>query len=293
MDSLKAIEKAIIYIESRLGDDITVEDAARAAGYSYYYLTRQFTALLGESMGSYIKKRRLADSAKKLLYTDKRVIDIALENGFESSEAFSRAFKAMYKMSPHAYRKNRLDLFIGSKQRIEAELLDHLIHNMTVHPKIVEMPEVRVAGIRGQTTLRDNVLRELWEKFNAISHTIPGVKPYGRGFGICEACQEGNTMYTVNNDMLFSEVVGLEVENFDSLPEPFVAKRLPGGRYAVFTHNGSLQHLEQTYQYIWGTWFFSTREELDDDREDFELYDERFMDYNDPRSQIDIYIPIR
>ena len=109
MDYLKALENAIIYIENHLGEAIMVEDVASAAGYSYYHLTRQFSVVLGESVGSYIKKRRLADGAKKLLYSNKRIIDIAMENGFDSSEAFSRAFKVIYKVSPSIYRKNRLD----------------------------------------------------------------------------------------------------------------------------------------------------------------------------------------
>ena len=52
MDYLKALERAILYIENHLGEDIKVEDAAAAAGYSYYHFTRQFNALLGESVGS-------------------------------------------------------------------------------------------------------------------------------------------------------------------------------------------------------------------------------------------------
>lgn len=119
MDYLKALETAIIYIENHLHDELRVEDVARYTGYSYYHLTRQFSALLGESVGSYIKKRRLSDAAKQLLYTDRKIIDIAIERGFESGEAFSRAFKAAYKVSPTLYRKNRLDLFIGSKPRLE------------------------------------------------------------------------------------------------------------------------------------------------------------------------------
>jgi AraC family transcriptional regulator len=67
-----------MYIEHNLGN-ISVEDVARETGYSYYHLTRMFTAVLGESIGSYIQKRRLVDSAQKLLYTDKRVIDIAMK----------------------------------------------------------------------------------------------------------------------------------------------------------------------------------------------------------------------
>ena len=55
MDYKKALEQAIVYIESRLGEDIRVEEVARAVGYSYYHLNRQFSAVLGESVGSYIK----------------------------------------------------------------------------------------------------------------------------------------------------------------------------------------------------------------------------------------------
>lgn len=291
MDYRKALEKAVIYIESHLGSDIKVENVARAAGYSYYHLNRQFTAILGESVGSYIKKRRLADASKKLLYTDRKIIDIAMENGFDSPEAFSRAFKAIYKVSPQAYRKNRLDTFMGSKERLDTGLLDHLASNITVHPKIMELTEIKVAGLRGETTLRDNRLRDLWNRANSLYKEIPNRIPGGRAFGICEACAE-HTLYTMNDDMLFTEVAGIEVSSFDGLKEPFAEKIIPGGRYAVFTHRGTLQMLPQTFDYIWGTWFLSTKEELDW-REDFELYDERFLGYDHPDSEVDLYIPIR
>lgn len=193
MDYLATLERAIIYIENHLDEDIKVEDVAKEAGYSYYHLTRQFSAVLGESVGSYIKRRRLADAAKKLLYTDKRILDIAIESGFESAEAFSRAFKLLYKVSPITYRKNRLNLFVSS---------------------------------------------------------------------------------------------------FDGLAEPFVGKVLHGGRYAVFTHKGSLPLFLKTFEYIWGTWFLSTSEVVDG-REDFELYDERFFGFDHPDSAVDIYIPLK
>lgn len=291
MDYRKALEQAVVYIESHLGDDIKVEMVAKAAGYSYYHLNRQFAAILGESVGSYIKKRRLADAAKKLLYTDRRIIDIAMENGFESAEAFSRAFKAVYKVSPQIYRTNRFDTFISGKERLDTRLLDHLTRNVTVHPKIVKLPEIKVAGLRGETTLRDNKLKELWERFNSMCPQIPNHILNARGFGICEACHE-NTLYTMNDNVLFTEVAGVEVNSFDGLPEPFVQKVLPGGRYAVFTHRGSQRMLPQTFDYIWGTWFLTTREEMDW-REDFELYDARYLGYDHPDSEIDLYIPVQ
>ncbi len=285
------LEQAVIYVEANLSEDIRVEDVAKAAGYSYYHLNRQFFALLGESIGSYIKKRRLANAAKRLLYTEERIIDIAVDSGFESSEAFSRAFKAIYQVSPQIYRMNRLDACVGSKERLDQGLLQHLISNVTVHPQIVTMPEIKVAGIRGETTLSDIKLKELWNQVNHMHRDIPHLVEGGRGFGICEACNE-NTLYTMNDWVLFTEVAGYEVDSFEDLPPQFVRKILPAGKYAVFTHRGSLRMLPQTFDYIWGTWFLTTDEELDW-REDFELYDNRFLGYDHPESEIDLYIPIR
>lgn len=268
-----------------------MEEVARHAGYSYYHLTRQFSAVLGESVGSYLKKRRLADGAKKLLYTDRKIIDIAIENGFGSSEAFSRAFKAAYRVSPYYYRKNRLDLLVTAKDSLSPGLLEHRVRYVTVHPQIVEIPEIKTAGLRGATTLRDNVIPALWGRFNALAEKVPNRTVNGRGFGICEACSEGNSMLNMNNDVLFSEVVAAEVDSFDGLEEPLIPKVLAGGKYAVFTHRGSLSRLNDTFKYIWGTWFLSTSETVDG-REDFEVYDERFLGFNHPDSEVDIYIPI-
>ncbi|MGC6174391.1 effector binding domain-containing protein [Lacrimispora sp. 38-1] len=291
MDYRKSLERAVIYIEANLREDIRVEDVARAAGYSYYHLNRQFVSLLGETIGSYIKKRRLADGAKRLLYTDERIIDIAVDSGFESSEAFSRAFKSIYRVSPQTYRINRLDAYVGAKERLDQGLLQHLISNVTVHPKIATIPEIKVAGIRGETTLSDIKLRDLWNNANRMYHKIPNLVEGGRGFGICEACNE-NTLYTMNDWVLFTEVAGYEVHSFEGLPPQFVRKVLPAGKYAVFTHRGSLSMLPQTFEYIWGTWFLTTEEELDW-REDFELYDNRFLGYDHPDTEVDLYIPVR
>lgn len=291
MDYRLALEQAIIYMEDRLGDAIKVEDVAKAAGYSYYHLNRQFTAILGESMGSYIKKRRLSNAAKALLHSNKKIIDVALDNGFESAESFSRAFKFVYKVSPQEYRINRLDTFIASKNKLHSHLLEHITSNVTVHPSIVRIPETKVAGIRGETTLKDNKLAELWLKFNRISTQIPHRSLNSRGFGICEACHE-HSLYSMSDEVLFTEVAGIEVDSFDGLPANFVQKVIPEGRYAVFTHTGTLRMLSQTFNYIWGTWSLNTKEEMDD-REDFELYDQRYLGYDHPNSKIDLYIPIK
>lgn len=291
MDYLQALENAIVYIEDHLHEEITVERVARAAGYSYYHLTRQFAALLGESVGGYIKKRRLANAAQTLVYTNTPVTTIALESGFSSCEAFSRAFKTAYHTSPSQYRKNRLLVLVSGNKRLEPKLLKHRARNVTVQPQIVQMPPVLVAGLRGYTTLQHNVVPALWARFMAVAYQIPNRLPGARGFGICEACTKNN-LYTMNDRVRFTEVAAVEVSSVQNLPAPFVHKKLPGGHYAVFTHTGSLDMIAETFAYIWGTWFLNTKYTLDA-REDFELYDERFLGRNNPQSQVDIYIPIQ
>ncbi|MGG0824106.1 AraC family transcriptional regulator [Paenibacillus turicensis] len=291
MDYRLTLEQAIVYIEENLGGTIKVEEVAKAAGYSYYHLNRQFTAILGESIGSYIKKRRLANSAQSLLFTNKKIIDIALESGFESPESYSRAFKFIYKVSPQEYRINRLETFVGSKIELRPHLLEHITSNVTVHPEIVEIPEIKVAGIRGETSLKDNKIAMLWQHFFRMHTQIPHLSMPQRCFGICEACNE-NDIYSMSPEIRYTEVVGIEVDSFNGLPENFVQKTITGGRYAVFTHKGSIHNLLQTFNYIWGTWLLNTKEEVDD-REDLELYDHRYLGYDHPDSMIDLYIPIK
>ncbi|NMS89986.1 AraC family transcriptional regulator [Clostridioides difficile] len=289
MDYLNYFEKAVVYIENNLKENITVNDVAKESGYSYYHLTRLFKSMFGESVGSYIKKRRLVNSTKELLYSEKKIIDIAIDSGFESSEAFSRAFKSIYKVSPMEYRKNRIDVFVGKKKKLELDFMKHLMENITIKPVIKEIDEIKVIGIRGNVILEDNSLPCLWEKFRKVHNIVPNTLPSKRAFGICEATPK---IHLVSENMEFNETIGFEVSSYDDIPNSFASKTITGGKYAVFTHIGSLDSLDKTYEYIWGTWFLSSKEELDI-REDFEVYDERFLGPNNIDSQIDIYIPIK
>lgn len=78
MDYLEQLEKAIEFIENNINEDIKVDEVAGVVGYSYYHFHRIFEAVLGETAGNYIRSRRLARAANDLLYTDRRILDIAV-----------------------------------------------------------------------------------------------------------------------------------------------------------------------------------------------------------------------
>lgn len=91
LKQLYPVEKAIEYIETHLNEDIGLRDVSKETGYSYYYMTRLFSSVIGETVGHYINRRRLYKASERLIRSDQRIIDIALASGFKSSEAFSRA----------------------------------------------------------------------------------------------------------------------------------------------------------------------------------------------------------
>lgn len=287
MKYLEAFEHAIIYMEDHLNENISVHDVAKAAGYSYYHFTRIFQSVLGESIGNYLQKRRLSSAAHKLLYSNQKIIDIAMASGFDSPESFSRAFKSVFQVSPTEYRSNRLDVFPGNQKAIDRDSLHHISFNLTVQPQIKEIDSIYVAGIRG-TEKMENIVA-LWKQFAEKQNDIPNRRLSGRTFGICEYQKNADT---ANYDMQLTEVIGAEVVNCDNLPAGIIGKTIPAGKYAVFTHKGKLTDVLKTYQYIWGTWALLTNETIDN-RDDFELYDERFTGRENLDSEIDIYIPVK
>jgi len=99
------INNTIAYIEERLHEPLIIADIADQAGFSKFHFHRVFTAAIGMSITDYIRLRRLANASTALLYSDERIIDIALLYHFESQEAFTRAFKRYYHLPPGQYRK--------------------------------------------------------------------------------------------------------------------------------------------------------------------------------------------
>lgn len=287
MRQLSPLERAIEYIEAHLNEDIGLFDVSRETGYSYYHMTRLFSSVLGESVGRYINRRRLYNASEKLIYTDRRIIDIALDSGFKSSEAFSRAFKAAFGSSPAEYRKAGLNLVVNAKRELAPEDVKHIASNISLSPEIIQMEETTVAGIRGNTSVSDNQIPELWRQFQELcaEHLLPR----SAGYSICETRQ---TVYTEDGDVSFSLMVGSSVKSFRHLPGALVKKTLSAGRYAVFTHRGTFFNLFKTYQYIYGTWLPVSKEELDD-REDFEVYEREVKSFDDPDNEMRIFIPIK
>ena len=98
------METVIDYIESHLDEKLDLETVSEAVHYSKYHLHRMFTNTVGMTIHDYVQRRQLTEAAKLLVFSSKPIIEVAIFCGYESQQAFSSAFKSMYKVPPAQYR---------------------------------------------------------------------------------------------------------------------------------------------------------------------------------------------
>ena len=99
------IEKAIKFIQNGSKENLSLQEIADKAGFSLTYFDALFKKHTGYSPVEYSRVYKLTRSALELRRTDKKIIDIALDFGYESPEAYARAFKKFYSLSPSEYRE--------------------------------------------------------------------------------------------------------------------------------------------------------------------------------------------
>lgn len=96
-------------------DALTLHSLSKKLGYSEFHTTRKFKEISGLLLGDYIRHRKLAFSLIEVRDTKNKFLDIAIKYGFGSHEAFTRAFKTAYGISPKDYRKNPLPVVLRTK----------------------------------------------------------------------------------------------------------------------------------------------------------------------------------
>lgn len=100
------IKQVIQYIEMHYSERITLEMLAKFAQSSVYHFAHRFKKCTGQSPIEYIKQYRISCAAKMLLSTDKTILEIAIQTGFNNISYFNRAFREMFQITPTAYRNN-------------------------------------------------------------------------------------------------------------------------------------------------------------------------------------------
>lgn len=275
---------SINFVEQHLYDKISVHEIAAASYYSTYHFCRIFKTLVGDSPKEYLRKRRLTVAAERLLKEDIGILHLALDCQFGSQEAFTRAFKDLFQITPAQYRKQNVPFRLLYREKFSPHMLHYLQNRLSMEPEIIAKPAMNVVGMVTQYDHDDLNLHLLWSAFKPYVGNILNCTGTD-AFGIYESYEE------YNEEVNFSYVCAVEVSSFEHIPEGMTSRVIPEQTYAKFTHKGALANLHETLRYIWGSWLPKSKYEYLE-KPDFELYPQGFND-NDPENILYLYIPVR
>lgn len=286
MDYREVIGEAIVFIENNLREPLNAVMVSEAVLYSYYHFHRHFLYVMGETVGSYIRSRRLTQAASELVHSDRNILDIAVGLRFESAESFARAFKKKYHLTPSAYRRQGVDVLIASHPPLDPADVGGLV---SLKPDIVEVPSMRILGLSYEMSVAANDNRRMWDRLNSLLADAGGDAIAGDRFSFYESGADcGRT--TFQEGTAVRTFIGTARPE-DCAIEGLAVKRFAGGRYARFVHRGSVESLLSAYRYLWGIWFPQSGFDLAD-RDDFERYGCRFLGPDNLDSEIEVYFPI-
>ncbi|MBN2040860.1 MAG: AraC family transcriptional regulator [Spirochaetes bacterium] len=285
MNYIKRVQNAIDYIENNLSETLDLNDIAGVAGCSLFHFHRIFQATSGYTLKEYIRKRRLAEAAQELRSNKRGILDLALDYGYESQEAFTRAFQKETGRTPGEFRKTRSSF--RSFTSLDINLLKNKGDTNMIEAKIVEKESFLVIGpaIRATSEQEENFKKipVFWTEClkNKVLETIPNTIKNNACYGIC--------LDPKSNE--FTYMIAAQVSTLEEIPDNMIGREIPGGKYAVFTAKGpATQAVQDLTRYIYGEWISGSGYSLAE-RPDFELYDER-SNYGDD-SEVDIYIPVK
>jgi AraC family transcriptional regulator len=276
---MNPVEKALWLIESRLGSEISLPEIAAASGVSRFHLLRAFGDATGHSVMRYVRARRLTEAARQLSAGAPDILAVALDARYGSHEAFTRAFREQFAVTPEAVRaQGRVD----NIKLVEAITMDTSRFVELAAPRFDSSRTLLIAGLGERYSFETNQgIPFQWQRFHPYIGNVPG--------------QVGSTTYGVccNSDGSghFEYIAGMEVSSFAGLPGELSRIRIPEQNYVVFSHRDHISRLRGSVHTIWNRWLPESGHRLADSP-DFELYGENF----DPKAGtglVEIWLPIR
>lgn len=270
------------YIDEHLDDALTLEQLSAVAHFSKYHFHRQFAEFMGINLFRYIQLMRLKRASYQLVFEPKmRVIDIALQSGFENPESFSRAFKKRFEQSPSEFRKHPQWLSWHTKYPEPIKR-----GNPTMQVEIIDFPHTPIAVLEhlgSPDRVNDSVLTFIeWRKQSGLSPVTTS-----QSFGLVYS----DPNQTPDEEFRF-DICGSVKQPVPENPQGVINKSIPAGRCAMVEHKGSHSTLENSIYPLYSDWLPESGEQL----RDFPLffcYRNFFPDVAEHELITEIYLPIQ
>ena len=272
-------QKALWFIESHLASELTLDEIAGVAGISRFHLVRAFAAATGLSVMRYVRARRLSEAARALAAGAPDILTLALDADYGSHEAFTRAFRDHFGVTPETVRSLVCIDHIKLQEPIQ---MDSTVSDNLQVPRFQISKPLLVAGLAGRYSCENGAgIPGQWQRFHQCVADIPN--RIGKlAFGVCcNGDDAGN----------FDYIAGVEVSDFSDLPREFARVRIPEQRYVVFTHKDHISTIRRTVNTIWNHWLPASGLKAAD-APNFERYDENFNPLTGDGG-LEIWVPVK
>jgi AraC family transcriptional regulator len=276
---MNPVAKALWYVENNFAGEITLDEIAGVAGVSRYHVSRAFGEAIGRPITHYVRGRRLTEAARALASGATDILTVALEAGYGSHEAFTRAFREQFGLTPESVRAQR---HLDNIELVEAVSMNHAILTDLAEPRFESRNAFLVAGLSARYDYEScgGGIPAQWQRFAPYIGNVAG--------------QIGSDAYGVrynSDDSGLDYLCGVEVGEFSQLPPELSRVRVPANRYAVFTHRGHISAIRSTWHAIWNKWLPKSGHQLAD-APDFERYGKEF-DAKSGSGEVEIWVPLR
>lgn len=283
MEWTECIRNAIRYMEDNITEELTIENIARQAMISPFYFQKGFAMLCGITVGEYIKKRRLTLAGSELVSTDRKIIDIALQYGYDSPESFTRAFTRFHGATPTSVRKG--EAMIKSFASLKIKLT--LEGGYTMDYKIVKKGPFSLIGVSKVFSYEgaETEIPKFWAEYVQAGKNELVCSVYGVSI---DENMDGSR---------FEYMIGDQYDPTKEMEGEFVTKVIPEHTWAVFACRGAgSRSIPDTNGKIFSEWLPNCRDyeiaagyhiEMYSDPADFEkgVEDENYYS--------EIWIPVR
>jgi len=279
---MDAVKKALWYIESHSANPLTLGDVAEASGLSRFYLSRVFPEVTGHSVFAYLRGRRLSEAARVLAEGAPDILSVALEAGYGSHEAFTRAFRDFLGLTPEEVRARRS---LDNLPVMEAIRMSDVPTVELAAPTYRKVDAMLIAGLRQYYPYDERGgIPAQWQRLAPHLGHIPNATGES-AYGVCTS--------VAGDDNGFDYTCGVAARSLDELPEGFAGLRLPARRYAVFWHGGHISRIGSTCGAIDSEWLpKSGVKTADGPLMMVEHYDRRFQPQTG-NGGVEIWIPLQ
>ncbi len=276
--------RVLLHIEQHLDEELSLDALSAEAHFSPYHFHRAFSACVGMSVGRYVQRMRLRRASLRLRSEPQApVLDIALQAGFDSGEAFARAFKRAFGQSPSVFRREPLWQAWNA-----AFLFPSFIWSVIMQVDIVQFPATRIAALehRGPTRELPRSVQTFiaWRQRSGVS-SVAHCRTFGIPYGNPDTTPPADFRFDLCGELGAGETVAAN-------PEGVVEKTIPAGRCARVRHLGRRDRLGETIYPLYRDWLPASGETP----RDFPLFFHYVTTDPGPDSEhdvTDVYLPLR